>query len=142
MHIRREGDEHDSEDGYLRFSSHSYADRAYTLYHNFKFTYGATLQLRMYRRPGYDPEVKGDILQLSNLASQTNNEHRLYDLFRPFGPLQLCISNGQGSATIQYFKQADSARAIQHMVKMIGKGGPRSIEINLPPWIGWYGIGW
>ncbi|CAO3642273.1 unnamed protein product [Cunninghamella echinulata] len=114
MHIRREDDE-DSEESYLRFSSPRYADRAYTLYHGFKFTNGATLQLRMYRDASLDPEAQGDILEISNLAPETDDIHRLYDIFRPFGPLQLCLSTGDGTAMIQYFEVSDSEEAMAQM---------------------------
>ncbi|KAI8332222.1 hypothetical protein BC941DRAFT_132694 [Chlamydoabsidia padenii] len=131
MHIRREGDDQDEEDSYLRFNSKQYADRAYTLYHGFKFTNGATLQLRMYLDPTLELEAFGDILEITNLAPDTDDVHRLYDQFRPFGPLQLCISNGQGTAMIQYFNSADSIKAIN---KMNGKiWGGNKITITPQP---------
>ncbi|CAO3611604.1 unnamed protein product [Cunninghamella blakesleeana] len=41
--------------------------------------------------------------------------HRLYDIFRPFGPLQLCITTGEGTAMIQYFNISDSEEAMAEM---------------------------
>ncbi|ORZ26053.1 hypothetical protein BCR42DRAFT_401489 [Absidia repens] len=123
IYIKREDDlVKDDEDSFLRFISPKYADRAYTLYHGFKFTNGATLQLRMYRDPTLEPEALGDVLEVSNLAPETDDIHRLYDLFRPFGPLHLCISTGQGTAVIQYFKHADSKEAIHQTDGMILDG--------------------
>ncbi|KAI8340313.1 hypothetical protein BC941DRAFT_420056 [Chlamydoabsidia padenii] len=131
MYIRREDNlNHHDEVSYLRFSSRTFADRAYTLYHGFKFTNGAQLQLRMYRTPNLDPQAQGDLLKLTNLASE--NVHRLYDIFRPFGPLQLCISTGEETAIIQYFDQADSKNAISQIDGMTF-GGKKVTITSLPP---------
>lgn len=117
MYIRREDDLIDNDEcSYLRFSRRDYADRAYTLYDGFKFTNGAVLQLRMYMKPSIDPTAKGDILEVTNLASTIDDNDRLYDVFRPFGPLKLCVSNGDGTAFVQYFHQTDSAKAIYERV--------------------------
>ncbi|ORZ08929.1 hypothetical protein BCR42DRAFT_300923, partial [Absidia repens] len=62
-----------------------------------------------------EPEAHGDILEISNLAPEIDDVHRLYDIFRPFGPLQLCISNGEGTAMIQYFNRTNSDEAIHQM---------------------------
>ncbi|ORX62017.1 hypothetical protein DM01DRAFT_1331479 [Hesseltinella vesiculosa] len=114
MHIRRH-DEQDEEESYLRFSSPKLADRAYTLFHQFKFTNGAALELRMYRDPTLDPEPQGDVLEIVNLSSETNNPQRLYDVFRPFGPLYLCEPKSADTAVVQYFNPSDAEDAIYQL---------------------------
>ncbi|KAI8066374.1 hypothetical protein BC940DRAFT_302684 [Gongronella butleri] len=111
IHIRRPDAQDDEEESFLRFSDAKYADRAYTLFHQFKFTNGTPLLLRMYRDPTLDPEPLADMLDVHNLAPDTENAQRLFDVFRPYGPLYQCVAHGDGSASIQYFKQSHAEEA-------------------------------
>lgn len=107
--------------GVIQFSSVEKADRAYTLFN------GATikdtncqLQLRAHSSGTYgEPEATSGILSISNLPLNTNN-HLLYDIFRPFGPMALCkiiMDQGQfkGTALVQYFRSADADAASAEM---------------------------
>lgn len=110
--------------GVIQFSSVEKADRAYTLFN------GATikdtncqLQLRAHSSGTYgEPEATSGILSISNLPLNTNN-HLLYDIFRPFGPMALCkiiMDQGQfkGTALVQYFRSADADAASAEMVSI------------------------
>ncbi|KAI9278028.1 hypothetical protein BY458DRAFT_73235 [Sporodiniella umbellata] len=101
--------------GQLRFSHVKYADRAYSLYNGFTFTNHAKLDLQMYQNRSLDPESNACLLEVSGLPDHFD-DNRLYDVFRPFGPLNLCkcLMNGhffQGCAFIQFFKQVHSDEA-------------------------------
>lgn len=110
--------------GVIQFSSVEKADRAYTLFN------GATikdsnchLQLRVHSSGTYgEPEVTSGILSIYNLPLNTNN-HLLYDMFRPFGPMALCkiiMDQGQfkGTALVQYFRSADADAAGAEMASI------------------------
>ncbi|KAI8377560.1 uncharacterized protein BYT42DRAFT_546237 [Radiomyces spectabilis] len=96
------------------------ADRAFSLYNGFTFTNGAKLQLRMYQDSSLEPEAQANLLQIKNLPLHID-DNNLYDIFRPYGALNLCksIMEGstfQGTAFIQFFSQedADKAQKILH----------------------------
>ncbi|KAI7862928.1 hypothetical protein BDF14DRAFT_1848912 [Spinellus fusiger] len=110
---------HEEGSGYLRLSDSRLADRIYSLYNGFTFSDGSKLQFHLHGDRHYDPEPQGAILQVKGLGLQVDN-HELYNLFRPFGPLFLCKpivdSVGfRGTAFIQYFFEEDSENAQQHL---------------------------
>ncbi|KAI8875240.1 hypothetical protein K501DRAFT_338816 [Backusella circina FSU 941] len=72
------------------------------------------------------------ILYVKNLPSDTNN-HNLYDLFRPFGPMYLCkiLIPFKGAALVQYF-HSESAQNLEHV--MNNKVVQGNI-INITPYI-------
>ncbi|KAI7874250.1 RNA-binding domain-containing protein [Lichtheimia hyalospora FSU 10163] len=109
--------EADLSTGVIQFKSVEKADRAYTLFN------GATikdsncqLQLRAHSSGTYgEPEANSGILSIYNLPLHINN-HLLYDVFRPFGPMALCkiiMDQGQfkGTALVQYFRSTDADAA-------------------------------
>ncbi|KAG0177748.1 hypothetical protein DFQ28_005507 [Apophysomyces sp. BC1034] len=63
-----------------------------------------------------EPEPNADILQIRNLPNDTVTK-RLYELFRPFGPMKLCniiVEQGvgfKGTALVQYFDAEDAENA-------------------------------
>ncbi|KAI9032663.1 hypothetical protein CLU79DRAFT_727352 [Phycomyces nitens] len=83
---------------------------------------GACLQLSIYSFESNRPEPKplAEILYVRNLPPQTNNRS-LYDMFRPFGPMNICkvlVEQGhefKGTALILYFKSEDAVHAEQTM---------------------------
>ncbi|KAI7904631.1 uncharacterized protein BX663DRAFT_503026 [Cokeromyces recurvatus] len=102
--------------GQLRFSHPKYADRAYSLYNGFTFTNNTKLELQMYQDKRLDPEATAVLLEINGLPEYFD-DNRLYDLFRPFGPLNLCkcvMKDGafRGTAFIQYFDSFNSDKAI------------------------------
>ncbi|KAI8973768.1 hypothetical protein BDF20DRAFT_671628 [Mycotypha africana] len=101
--------------GYLRFSHVKYADKAYSLYNGFTFTNSAKLELQMYEDKSLDPEATAMLLEVDGLP-EYYDDNILYDLFRPFGPLNLCkciLKDGvfKGSAFIQFFDPSNSDKA-------------------------------
>ncbi|KAI8974127.1 hypothetical protein BDB01DRAFT_807685 [Pilobolus umbonatus] len=122
--------------GYLRFSHPSIADRAYSLYNKFTFTNGATLDLQMYQDDRLDPQPKSELLIISNLPDYFD-ENKLYDVFRPYGPLNLCRcvmkdDFYRGDAYIQFFLQADSDEAKRCLKGHMIDGLPLSIQVYMP----------
>ncbi|KAI8876901.1 RNA-binding domain-containing protein [Backusella circina FSU 941] len=85
-----------------------------------------------------DPEPQSSLLFIKNLPSQTTN-NTLYDLFRPFGPMNLCkiiIEPGtgvnKGTALIQYFYLSSAEDAETTMVNLLIYG-MRTMTNNLIP---------
>ncbi|KAL0090560.1 hypothetical protein J3Q64DRAFT_1636589 [Phycomyces blakesleeanus] len=84
---------------------------------------GSFLQLLIYSPESNRPEPKpsAGILYVKDLPPQTNNVS-LYDIFRPFGPMNICkilVEQGhelKGTALLLYFKSEDAAHAEQTMV--------------------------
>ncbi|KAI7889348.1 uncharacterized protein EV154DRAFT_483218 [Mucor mucedo] len=101
--------------GQLRFSQPKYADRAYSLYNGFTFTNKAKLQLQMYQDASLDPEATAALLEINGLPDYFD-DNKLYDLFRPYGPLNLCkcvMKEGafRGTAFVQFFHPQSSQNA-------------------------------
>jgi hypothetical protein len=96
------------------------ADRAYSLYNGFTFTNKTKLELQMYQSKSLDPEAKAVLLQIDGLPEHFD-DNKLYDLFRPFGPLNLCkcvMKDGafRGTAFIQFFFPESSEEAEANLV--------------------------
>lgn len=97
------------------------ADRAYSLYNGFKFTNNAKLELQMYQDSRLEREAEGVLLQVNGLP-EYYDDNKLYDTFRPFGPLDLCKcvmdDDGlyKGTAYIRYFYQHNSDNAQKRLV--------------------------
>lgn len=96
------------------------ADRAYSLYNGFTFTNNTKLQLQMYQDSKLDPEATAALLEINGLPDYYD-DNKLYDLFRPFGPLNLCkcvLKDGafRGTAFIQFFHPWSSHEAERNLV--------------------------
>ncbi|KAL1914663.1 uncharacterized protein VTP21DRAFT_8074 [Calcarisporiella thermophila] len=82
----------------------------------------------------FEPEPNAHVLLVEHLSITTINNHRLYDLFRPHGPLSMCrtvvTSSGkfEGRALIQYFDQKDADRAVVEMNGLVVDG--QSIKVS------------
>ncbi|GAN00603.1 polyadenylate-binding protein 1 [Mucor ambiguus] len=105
--------------GQLRFSQAKYADRAYSLYNGFTFTNSTKLELQMYQDKRLDPEAKAALLEINGLPEHFD-DNKLYDVFRPFGPLNLCkcvMKDGafRGTAFVQFFNAYSSNEAVAQM---------------------------
>ncbi|EPB82195.1 hypothetical protein HMPREF1544_11078 [Mucor circinelloides 1006PhL] len=105
--------------GQLRFSQAKYADRAYSLYNGFTFTNNTKLELQMYQDKRLDPEAKAALLEINGLPEHFD-DNKLYDVFRPFGPLNLCkcvMKDGafRGTAFVQFFNAYSSNEAVAQM---------------------------
>jgi hypothetical protein len=75
----------------------------------------------MYQDGSLDPEATAGLVQINNLPDYFD-DNKLYDVFRPFGPLNLCkciMREGvfAGTAFIQFFKQNDSDEAERKLVR-------------------------
>lgn len=74
----------------------------------------------MYQDKRLDPEATAALLEINNLPEHYD-DNQLYDLFRPFGPLNLCkciLLDGafRGTAFIQYFYPSSSDEAVSTLV--------------------------
>jgi RNA recognition motif-containing protein len=74
----------------------------------------------MYQDHRLDPEASACLLEVNGLPDYFD-DNRLYDVFRPFGPLNLCkcvMNDGsfQGGAFIQFFHQNNSDEAQNNLV--------------------------
>ncbi|KAI8363884.1 hypothetical protein BD560DRAFT_403764 [Blakeslea trispora] len=103
--------------GQLRFSHRRYADRAYSLYNGFTFTNNAKLELQMYQEKRLDRTASAVLLKVNGLPDYFD-DNKLYDVFRSFGPLNLCkcvMKDGafRGTAFVQFFfpHNSDDAEA-------------------------------
>lgn len=99
------------------------ADRAYSLYNGFTFTNNTKLQLQMYQDASLDPEATAALLEINGLPDYFD-DNKLYDIFRPFGPLNLCkcvMKDGafRGTAFIQFFNAQSSQEAEINLVCVI-----------------------
>ncbi|KAI8066288.1 uncharacterized protein B0P05DRAFT_553712 [Gilbertella persicaria] len=122
--------------GQLRFSHPKYADRAYSLYNGFKFTNSAILELQMYQDKRLDPEATAVLLEINGLPDYFD-DNKLYDVFRPFGPLDLCkcvMKDGafRGTAFIQFFNQHNSDDAETHLHGHLLDGHKLSVVPFMP----------
>ncbi|KAL9547423.1 hypothetical protein MBANPS3_006173 [Mucor bainieri] len=95
------------------------ADRAYSLYNGFTFTNNTKLELQMYQDKRLDPEAKAALLEINGLPEHFD-DNKLYDVFRPFGPLNLCKcvmgeSAFRGTAFVQFFNAYSSNEAVAQM---------------------------
>ncbi|RUS15201.1 hypothetical protein BC937DRAFT_92759 [Endogone sp. FLAS-F59071] len=98
------------------------ADRAYALYNNLYLPHhNCLLRLGIYP-PGDapEPESTAHILQVKQLSLTTDNI-KLYNLFRPYGPIYWCrlaLDGGafKGVALVQYFKQEDADSAQEDLL--------------------------
>ena len=98
------------------------ADRAYSLYNGFTFTNNTKLELQMYQDKRLDPEAKAALLEINGLPEYFD-DNKLYDVFRPYGPLNLCkcvLKDGafRGTAFIQFFNSYSSNEAVAQLVCM------------------------
>ncbi|GAA5806170.1 hypothetical protein HPULCUR_011700 [Helicostylum pulchrum] len=105
--------------GQLRFSHPKYADRAYSLYNGFTFTNNTKLSLQMYQDSKLDPEATAALLEI-NCLPEYYDDNKLYDIFRPFGPLNLCkcvMKDGafRGNAYVQFFDSSNSQDAERNL---------------------------
>jgi len=108
-------------DGFIKFANKDGADRAYSLFNGISLPDGDKLQLHInHPNVAANPKPEAIILQAKHLPLHTNN-NSLYDLFRPYGPIQLCktvAENGsafEGTALIHYFRQLDADSALGAM---------------------------
>lgn len=118
------------------------ADRAYSLYNGFTFTNAAKLELQMYRDRRLDEEANANLLEVNGLPEYFD-DNKLYDIFRPFGPLFLCkcvMIDGlfKGNGFIQFFRQNNSDEAQNNLVFI------RQLYVLLiiNYLIGWSFVGW
>ncbi|KAI9271303.1 hypothetical protein BY458DRAFT_509569 [Sporodiniella umbellata] len=122
--------------GELIFSHEKYADRAYSLYNGFTFTNDEKLELQMYQDRRLDPEATASLFEVNGLPEYFD-DNKLYDLFRPFGPLNLCkcvTLEGQfkGTAFIQFFRQESSDEAQNNLDQRLVDGCKIYITTYLP----------
>jgi RNA recognition motif-containing protein len=76
----------------------------------------------MYQDKRLDPEAKAALLEINGLPEHFD-DNKLYDVFRPFGPLNLCkcvMKDGafRGTAFIQFFNSYSSNEAVAQLVCM------------------------
>lgn len=74
----------------------------------------------MYQDKRLDPEAKAALLEINGLPEHFD-DNKLYDVFRPFGPLNLCkcvMKDGafRGTAFVQFFNAYSSNEAVAQMV--------------------------
>lgn len=74
----------------------------------------------MYQEKRLDPEASAALLEINNLPDHFD-DNQLYDLFRSFGPLNLCkcvLHEGtfKGTAFIQFFYPSHSDDAVATLV--------------------------
>ncbi|CAO3689073.1 unnamed protein product [Rhizopus stolonifer] len=122
--------------GELIFSHKRYADRAYSLYNGFTFTNAAKLELQMYRDRRLDEEANANLLEVNGLPEYFD-DNKLYDIFRPFGPLYLCkcvMIDGlfKGNGFIQFFRQNNSDEAQNNLDGRLLDGCKLSVITYLP----------
>jgi RNA recognition motif-containing protein len=74
----------------------------------------------MYQDSKLDPEAYAVLLEINNLPDYYD-DNKLYDLFRPFGPLNLCkcvMKDGtfRGTAFVQFFNTFSSQESERQLV--------------------------
>lgn len=74
----------------------------------------------MYQDASLDPEATAALLEINGLPDYFD-DNKLYDLFRPFGPLNLCkcvMKDGafRGTAFVQFFRAQSSQDAEINLV--------------------------
>ncbi|KAF7730457.1 hypothetical protein EC973_002264 [Apophysomyces ossiformis] len=116
----------DHSNGYVEFASKEQADRAYTLFNGAKIGNQIRFQPKI-APPGYnDPEATAGLLQIENLPENTK-DHTLYDIFRRFGPMNVCkiiVDDGavfRGNALVQYFREEAADMAVTVMASFNDK---------------------
>lgn len=62
-----------------------------------------------------DVKVDGPILEVKHLPNNIDR-NQLYDIFRPYGPLNICQPIGSGKAFVQYFTKESSDAANADLV--------------------------
>lgn len=77
----------------------------------------------MYQAKGLDPEATAGLLEINGLPEHFD-DNKLYDVFRPFGPLNLCkcvMKDGafRGTAFIQFFSPYSSDEAEASLVYIL-----------------------
>lgn len=122
--------------GQLRFSHPKYADRAYSLYNGFTFTNNTKLELQMYQDGSLDPEATAALLEINGLPEYFD-DNKLYDIFRPYGPLNLCkcVKKGstfKGTAFIQFFNNYSSEDAERNLNGRLLDGNKLSVVPFMP----------
>lgn len=75
----------------------------------------------MYQDGSLDPEATAALLEINGLPEYFD-DNKLYDIFRPFGPLNLCKcvkkgSSFKGTAFIQFFENFSSEEAERNLVR-------------------------
>ncbi|KAI9316528.1 hypothetical protein BX666DRAFT_252052 [Dichotomocladium elegans] len=117
----------DRDSGYLRFSDPKLADRVYSIFNGLSFPNSTSkLEFHLSADGSYEPEPKGPILEVRGLRLKNYNDG-LYDLFRPFGPLSICMPivtarSVQDTGLVRYFYVADSDEALHHLNGKIVEG--------------------
>ncbi|KAI8338818.1 hypothetical protein BD560DRAFT_412765 [Blakeslea trispora] len=102
--------------GYLSFPDSKIADRVYSLFNGYTFANQAILKLRISADSMDEPQPEGPLLEVRYLPSPFDH-NALYDIFRPYGPLNICKTIPEEDtqftkALVQYFSQEDSDRAM------------------------------
>ncbi|OBZ91501.1 Polyadenylate-binding protein 4 [Choanephora cucurbitarum] len=105
--------------GYLSFPDSKIADRVYSLFNGYTFANQAILKLRISADDMDEPQPEGSLLEVRNLPSRIDH-NALYDIFRPYGPLNICKTipeegTQNTKALIQYFSQEDSDNAVSKL---------------------------
>ncbi|CEG79934.1 hypothetical protein RMATCC62417_14339 [Rhizopus microsporus] len=91
----------------------SIADRVYTLFNCIKSD--IELQLKINPPHKAEPGVEANVLYIQNLSDKMS-PGLIYDLFRPFGPINSCkMSEGSTTALLQYFKSKNAYDAQRTM---------------------------
>lgn len=98
----------------------------------------------MYQNRSLDPVSNAWILEVNGLPDYFD-DNRLYDLFRPFGSLNLCkclMNDGsfQGTAFIRFFKQTHSDEAQKARVRKKKYKKSYSYSLLYSMTIGWMDI--
>ncbi|RCH96181.1 hypothetical protein CU097_014197 [Rhizopus azygosporus] len=99
--------------GYIQFRTKEIADRVYALFNCIK----SDVELQLKINPPYkvEPEVEANVLYIQNLSDKMS-PGLIYDLFRPFGPINSCkMSEGSTTALLQYFKSKNAYDAQRTM---------------------------
>ncbi|KAG1177122.1 hypothetical protein G6F36_010862 [Rhizopus arrhizus] len=90
----------------------------------------------MYQDRHLDPEATANLLKVNGLPDYFD-DNKLYDIFRPFGPLNLCkcvMIDGsfKGTAFIQFFHQTSSDEAQNNLNGRLFEGYKLSVTIYMP----------
>ncbi|KAI8890435.1 hypothetical protein K501DRAFT_206351 [Backusella circina FSU 941] len=117
--------------GYLSFPDSKIAERVYSLFNGFIFANKAALSLRF--SVDDHPQAEGPVLEVNHLPPHIDH-NTLYDIFHPFGPLNLCKSIAEhgahrGKALIQFFNLEDSEIAQKDLNNKYYGGNTISISL-------------
>lgn len=99
----------------------------------------------MYQDGSLDPEANAALLEINGLPEYFD-DNKLYDIFRPFGPLNLCKcvkkgSSFKGTAFIQFFNNFSSEEAERNLVRQ--KSNLQFSDLTrISHFLEWSLIGW